>query len=59
MPPSQPERTTPWSLYYGQEEAPVETWSLRAGPLTLLYEAGDLRNVRCGRLPLRAAIAGR
>jgi hypothetical protein len=35
-------------LYYGKEEALPERIPLRAGPLSLLYEAGDLRYIRLG-----------
>lgn len=35
-------------LYYGQAAALPERTILRAGPLTLVYEAGDLRYVRLG-----------
>lgn len=35
-------------LYYGREEALPARQLLRAGPLTLLYEAGDLRYIRLG-----------
>lgn len=33
-------------LYYGKDEALPESIELRAGPLTLLYEDGDIRSVR-------------
>ncbi|GAB4540424.1 MAG: hypothetical protein Kow0063_30230 [Anaerolineae bacterium] len=35
-------------LYYGKDEALPEQVALRAGPLTLLYEGGDLRYIRLG-----------
>ncbi|MCS7259528.1 MAG: hypothetical protein NZ765_01935 [Anaerolineae bacterium] len=35
-------------LYYGKEEALPEQRLLRAGPLTVVYEAGDLRYVQYG-----------
>ena len=35
-------------LYYGQEEALPEVIPLRAGPLSLAYENGDLRYIRLG-----------
>jgi hypothetical protein len=35
-------------LYYGKEEALPERTPLRAGPLSLTFEAGDLRYVRLG-----------
>ncbi|HEX5417155.1 MAG TPA: hypothetical protein VFZ25_15935 [Chloroflexota bacterium] len=35
-------------LYYGTEDPLPETVPLRAGPLTLIYEAGDLRYIRLG-----------
>jgi len=39
----------PQTLYYGKNSAPAETISLRAGPLTLQYEAGGLRYIRVGK----------
>ena len=35
-------------LYYGREESLPERTALRAGPLSLVYEAGDLRYIRLG-----------
>ncbi len=35
-------------LYYGREEPLPEQIELRAGPLTMIYEAGDLRYVKLG-----------
>jgi hypothetical protein len=35
-------------LYYGADEPLPEQTELRAGPLTLVYEAGDLRSIRLG-----------
>ncbi len=35
-------------LYYGQEQPLPEKLALRAGPLSLVYEAGDLRYIRLG-----------
>lgn len=35
-------------LYYGSEAALPEQLQLRAGPLSLIYEAGDLRYIRLG-----------
>lgn len=35
-------------LYYGKEEALPEQRVLRAGPLTIVYEEGDLRYIRYG-----------
>ena len=35
-------------LYYGHEQALPEQIELRAGPLTLTYEQGDLRYIRLG-----------
>ena len=35
-------------LYYGKDEPLPEVFSLRAGPLTMLYEAGDLRYIKLG-----------
>ncbi|MGD0921699.1 MAG: hypothetical protein ABSA70_08070, partial [Terriglobia bacterium] len=35
-------------LYYGTEEALPERVKLRAGPLSLVYEKGDLRYIRLG-----------
>ena len=32
-------------LYYGKEDPLPEQKELRAGPLSLIYEAGDLRYV--------------
>lgn len=37
---------TPEVLYYGKPEAPPRVVPLRAGPLTMEYEAGDLRYIR-------------
>src|SRR4051812_6879113 len=36
-------------LYYGTDAPPPEQIALRAGPLSLIYEAGDLRYIRLGR----------
>ena len=36
-------------LYYGKDEALPQRVPLRAGPLTLFYEDGDLRTVQWGR----------
>lgn len=36
-------------LYYGKDEPLPEQTELRAGPLSLVYEAGDLRYIRLGR----------
>ena len=35
-------------LYYGKEEPLPEQTALRAGPLSLVYEEGDLRYIRLG-----------
>jgi len=35
-------------LYYGKEEPLPEQTALRAGPLSLIYEAGSLRRIRFG-----------
>ena len=35
-------------LYYGKDQPLPAQQSLRAGPLALLYEAGDLRYIRLG-----------
>src|SRR5262245_44497784 len=35
-------------LYYGREEALPERRRLRAGPVSLVFEAGDLRYLRLG-----------
>ncbi len=35
-------------LYYGKDEAPPERRALRAGPLSLVYEGGDLRYLALG-----------
>ena len=35
-------------LYYGKDEPLPEQKMLRAGPLSLVYEAGDLRTIRFG-----------
>jgi hypothetical protein len=35
-------------LYAGKDEPPPERIPLRAGPLSLIYEAGDLRYIRLG-----------
>lgn len=35
-------------LYYGKDEPLPEQTELRAGPLSLIYEAGDLRYIRLG-----------
>lgn len=37
------------ALYYGKDEPLPEQIELRAGPLSLVYEAGDLRYIRLGR----------
>ena len=36
------------ALYYGKDETLPELIPLRAGPLTLFFEEGDLRYIRCG-----------
>jgi hypothetical protein len=36
-------------LYYGKPEPPPEQIALRAGPLSLVYENGDLRYIRLGQ----------
>ena len=36
-------------LYYGSKEPLPEQRELRAGPLTMLYENGDLRYIRLGK----------
>lgn len=36
------------SIYYGSVPTPPEQLSLRAGPLKLIFENGDLRNIRLG-----------
>src|SRR4051812_40262409 len=36
-------------LYYGTDAPPPEQIALRAGPLSLIYENGDLRYIRLGR----------
>jgi len=40
---------SPSVLYYGSEEPLPRRVPLRAGPLSLVYEAGDLRYIRLGR----------
>lgn len=35
-------------IYYGTDEPLPERQDLRAGPLTMIYEAGDLRYIRLG-----------
>ncbi|MGQ9630581.1 MAG: hypothetical protein ACUVXI_09745 [bacterium] len=35
-------------LYYGKDESPPERRELRAGPLSLVYEGGDLRYIKLG-----------
>jgi D-apionolactonase len=44
MSPSLPKRV----LYYGKDEPLPERVPLRAGPLSLVYEAGDLRYIKLG-----------
>lgn len=39
----------PQTLYYGRNSAPPEAILLRAGPLTLEYEAGGLRYIKVGK----------
>lgn len=39
----------PWTLYYGQNQPPPETTPLRAGPLSMIYENGDLRYIFHGK----------
>jgi hypothetical protein len=36
-------------LYYGKTDSPPEPLQLRAGPLSLLFESGDLRHIRLGQ----------
>jgi D-apionolactonase len=36
-------------LYYGTDAPPPEQIALRAGPLSLIFESGDLRYIRLGR----------
>ena len=35
-------------LYYGKDEPPPEQTQLRAGPLSMIFEGGDLRYIRFG-----------
>ena len=35
-------------LYYGKDEPLPEQVQLRAGPLSMIFEAGDLRYIRFG-----------
>ena len=37
---------TAYELWYGRDEPPPDRTSLRAGPLSALWEGGDLRGVR-------------
>ena len=39
----------PQTLYYGCDSVPPETIPLHAGPLTMRYEAGDLRYIKFGQ----------
>jgi len=39
---------TAFQLRYGRDEPPAERIPLRAGPLTLCFEAGDLRYIKLG-----------
>jgi D-apionolactonase len=39
-------------LWYGRAEPPVHSALLHAGPLTALWEGGDLRSVRAGNIEL-------
>ena len=43
---------TPFELWHGRNEPPPEVASLRAGPLTLEFERGDLRYIRYGAAEL-------
>ncbi len=36
------------ALYYGKEDLLPEQIRLRAGPLSLIYEQGDLRYIKLG-----------
>jgi hypothetical protein len=45
-----PEQLTTYELWYGRDEPPPPHTCLHAGPLTALWEAGDLRGVRLGEL---------
>ncbi len=36
------------TLYYGKDEPLPDRKQLRAGPLSLIFEAGDLRYIRLG-----------
>ncbi len=46
MHPSAPEE--PWAIRYGLTEPPPPRIALRAGPLTLAFEDGDLRQIALG-----------
>ncbi|NLE45511.1 MAG: hypothetical protein GX620_12395 [Chloroflexi bacterium] len=43
---------TRYETWYGREELPPDCWALRAGPLTLEFESGDVRYVRFGQVEL-------
>ncbi|HHX65482.1 MAG TPA: hypothetical protein GX702_11395 [Chloroflexi bacterium] len=46
---TQPTDESHYILYYGRPEPPPERLHLRAGPLSLAYEHGDLRYIRLGQ----------
>ena len=41
-------RLTEWQLLTGRDEAPPEQHLLQAGPLTMVFESGDLRYLKLG-----------
>ena len=45
---SDPHSLTMYELWYGRDEPPPRRTLLRAGPLSALWEGGDLRGVRLG-----------
>ena len=52
---------TRYELWYGRDEAPPQRTLLRAGPLSALWEGGDLRGVRRGDVEIlrRVYVAAR
>jgi hypothetical protein len=40
------------TLYYGQKELPPQKMGLQAGPLSLIFQKGDLRYIKLGKLEI-------
>jgi len=50
--PAGPRNLTVYELWYGRDEPPPRRTLFRAGPLSALWEGGDLRGVRLGNVEI-------